>query len=151
MSSYSVGLAHSWLMFVLDGSWRDPTSFLTLTCFQELGRGAGGPPTPLADPKHILCLGSVGGAVRVKDHASRLQSLSLFSWSLLLPPFCPLFMFFFWGGVTRGGSRGGREGVQDIQAHGSFGIGASLVIQRPTADVGVEVGSGWAGPLDLSH
>ena len=149
MSSYLVGLAHSWLMFVLDGSWRDPTSFLTLTCFQGLGRGAGCPPTPLSDPKCILCLGSVGGDVRVKDHASCLQSLTVFlvfAASTILSPF-----YVFFGGVTRGGSRGGREGVQDIQAHGSFGIGASLVIQRPTADVGVEVGSGWAGPLDLSH
>ena len=109
MSSYLVGLAHSWLMFVLDGSWRDPTSFLTLTCFQGLGRGAGCPPTPLSDPKCILCLGSVGGEVMVKDHASCLQSLSLFSWSLLLPPFCPLFMFFLGGSLEEAAEEEGKE------------------------------------------
>ena len=78
--------------------------------------------------------------------ACRVSVFLVFAASTILSPF-----YVFFGGVTRGGSRGGREGVQDIQAHGSFGIGASLVIQRPTADVGVEVGSGWAGPLDLSH
>lgn len=90
MSSHSVGLAHSWLMFVLDGSWRDPTSFLTLTCFQGLGRGAGCPPIPLSGPKRILCLGSVGGDVGVKDHASCLQSLTVFlafAASTILSPF----------------------------------------------------------------
>ena len=81
----------------------------------------------------------------MKTHGSCLQSLSLFSGPLLLPPFCPLFMF--WG-VARGGNRGGGQGVQDAQAHGAFGIWASLVVQRPTADVGMGVG---AGPLDLSH
>ena len=53
----------------------------------------------------------------------------------------------FWG-VARGGNRGGGQGVQDAQTHGAFGIWASLVVQRPTADVGMGVG---AGPLDLSH
>lgn len=138
-------LAHRWLIFVLDGSLRDPTSFLTLTRFQGLRRGAGHPPPPYQTPSAFSAWGPRGN-VRVKDHASFLQSLSNVSRPLLLPPFCPLFMF--WG-VARGGSRGGREGVQDVQAHGSFGIWASLVVQRPTATV--VWGWGWAEPLDLSH
>lgn len=88
------GTSSRWLIFVLDGSLRDPTSFLTLTHFQGLRRGAGHPPPPppYQTPSAFSAWG-LGGDVRVKDHAFFLQSLSLLAGLGYFHPVVPFLCF----------------------------------------------------------
>lgn len=86
-----------------------------------------------------------GGRVR-KRQGSCLYSLSL------LPGPCSHFNFvpFLCFGDTRGGSRGGGEGIQEVQIHGPFGIWSSWSSKEPTAEVGGRGAGRTSGPESLS-
>ena len=128
VSSPLVEPARKWLIFIRDGY------HFVSDLFSGLGRGGRRP--------HSLVGGSWRGCQGERRCFQPTKSRCF--GPLQPPPFGPPFCVL---GALRGGSRGGGEGFQEMQALGPFGIWASL-LKEPIQKA---VGWGGAGPLGMSH